>query len=72
MTFLDGVWTLPRTTPDFSPLDFAQRYIGEFTDGGDAIRGAWEWSKDGSTREVDFNLTYTRIKLPQGPGARRP
>ena len=28
MTFADGVWTLSRSEPDFSPLDFAQRFEG--------------------------------------------
>ena len=62
MTFEDGVWTLLRAKPDFSPLDFSQRYIGEFGDDGDSIRGRWETSGDGSAWELDFELNYTRIR----------
>ena len=29
MTFEDGTWTLPRDKPDFSPLHFSQRYVGQ-------------------------------------------
>jgi len=28
MTFADGVWTLTRELPDFTPLDFRQRFYG--------------------------------------------
>ena len=56
-----GTWTLSRTTPDLSPLDFSQRYTGRFSDDGDRIEGAWEISDDGATWEKDFDLTYRRI-----------
>lgn len=62
MSFRDGVWTLLRDAPDFSPLDFAQRFTGTSSDNGDIIRGAWEKSNDGSHWEHDFALTYRRIK----------
>jgi hypothetical protein len=43
---VDGrTWTLTRRIPDFSPLDFAQRFIADL--GGD------EW-------RLDFRLTYRR------------
>jgi hypothetical protein len=61
MTFTDGIWELLRESPDFSALDFAQRFTGRFTDGGDVIRGAWEISTDGSAWRHDFELTYTRV-----------
>jgi hypothetical protein len=61
MTFTDGVWELLRDAPDFSPLDFAQRFTGRFTDGGNVIRGRWEMSTDGSQWRHDFELTYTRV-----------
>jgi hypothetical protein len=32
------------------------------TDGGDEISGQWELSRDGSTWETDFDLTYSRLK----------
>lgn len=62
MTFANGIWTLTRTKPDFSPLDFAQRYIGTFSDDQRAIRGSWEIARDGSTWEHDFELNYTKVK----------
>jgi hypothetical protein len=61
MTFGDGVWTLSRTAPDFSPLDFAQRYAGTLGADGGTIRGAWEISTDGSRWEHDFELSYHRV-----------
>ena len=60
MTFGDGAWELERRSADFSPLDFCQRYVGTFTDGGQTIDGRWETSADGSTWELDFGLVYTR------------
>jgi hypothetical protein len=62
MTFSDGVWTLLRDSADFSPLDFWQRFTGTFGDDGNAIRGRWEKSRDGSSWELDFELTYTRVR----------
>jgi hypothetical protein len=60
MRFDDGVWTLLRTAPDFSPLPFSQRFTGTFADGGDTIRGRWEASPDGAAWERDFDITYRR------------
>jgi hypothetical protein len=59
MTFADGVWTLLRETPDFTPLDFTQRFTGTLSADGSKIAGRWE-SGDGSGWEHDFDLTYTR------------
>jgi hypothetical protein len=61
MTFNEGFWELRRESPDFSPLDFMQRFIGTFTADGQTIEGAWETSNDGSAWERDFGLTYRRI-----------
>lgn len=61
MTFRDGLWTLARETPDFTPLDFAQRYTGSFSEDGRSITGRWEISRDGSTWERDFALDYVRV-----------
>ena len=62
MSLQDGVWTLLHTEPDFSPLDFAKRFEGTFGAGGSSIDGRWETSSDGGTTwELDFPLTYTRI-----------
>jgi hypothetical protein len=62
MSFDGRVWKLWRMTPDFSPLDFWQRYEGTFGDGDDVIGGGWEISHDeGSSWEVDFDITYRRV-----------
>jgi hypothetical protein len=62
MTLEDGVWTLLRDLPDFSPLAFSQRFTGVFGDGGNSITGQWETSGDGSNWEHDFDLTYSRVR----------
>jgi hypothetical protein len=59
MTLAGGTWTLARETPDFSPLDFSQRYRGTFSDDGNRIEGTWE-IKEASDWEKDFDLTYAR------------
>jgi hypothetical protein len=60
MSFNNGVWKLWRDEPDFSPLDFAQRYTGTFSEDGRTIAGAWEICHDGQTWEQDFDLTYIK------------
>jgi hypothetical protein len=60
MTLADGVWTLTRESPDFSPLDFGQRFTGTFSEDGNTISGAWEKCLDGGDWEHDFALTYRR------------
>ena len=61
MTFGGGVWTLTRESPDFSPLDFRQRFTGTFSTDGNTISGAWETSPaDGGQWKHDFGLTYRR------------
>jgi hypothetical protein len=62
MTIEDGVWTLRRDSPDFSDLNFWQRYSGTFSADGDTIDGRWEASNDeGATWEKDFDLVYRRV-----------
>jgi hypothetical protein len=61
MTFTGGVWTLWRDEPDFSPLDFHQRFTGTFSPDRNRLTGTWETSHDGTTWEHDFELTYTRV-----------
>jgi hypothetical protein len=61
MSLSDVAWRLWRETPDFSPLTFAQRYTGTFTDEGRTIAGFWEICHDGETWEHDFDLTYTKV-----------
>ena len=58
MTVGDGVWKLWRDAPE----DFSQRFTGTFGADGETIAGAWELSRDGTTWEHDFNLTYRRIR----------
>jgi hypothetical protein len=55
------VWTLVRESPDFTPLNFAQRFTGTFDDDGDTITGAWELRRTGDGWEHDFALTYRRV-----------
>jgi hypothetical protein len=61
MTFDGRTWTLERTQPDFSPLDFAQRFTGNMSDDGATIDGEWQRSGDDRPWTRDFRLTYTRI-----------
>ena len=60
MTFDGRAWTLERTKPDLSPLDFCQRYIGEFSGDRRTIDGEWQSSPDGTDWTRDFRLTYHR------------
>jgi hypothetical protein len=60
MSVEDGVWKLWRDEPDFSTLDFSQRFTGTFGPDGKAIAGSWEICCDGETWEHDFDLTYIR------------
>jgi hypothetical protein len=55
-----SVWRLTRSEPDFSPLDFAQRYTGEFSDDGGMIAGRWEIKYPGKDWELDFHLDYRK------------
>ncbi len=61
MTFDGRTWTLERTKPDLSPLDFCQRFIGTLSEAGDQINGEWQTSADGNEWTRDFTLTYRRI-----------
>jgi len=61
MSFRDDVWTLLRDAPDFTPLNFSQRFVGQLAAGGQTIDGAWETSTDGVGWERDFGLLYTKI-----------
>ena len=61
MTFEEGLWTLLREAPDFSPLEFSQRFTGRLDDSGATIRGRWESRPLGAAAwETDFDLTYVR------------
>jgi hypothetical protein len=60
MSLVGGVWTLTREAPDFSPLDFRQRFTGTLSQDGNTISGAWEKGTGSAGWEHDFNLTYRR------------
>ncbi|MGW2723750.1 hypothetical protein [Streptomyces sp. NPDC001492] len=63
MTFAEGIWQLLRDTPDFSPLDFRQRYTARVGEDGNTIRGVWEILRDDSDGwQQDFPLSYRRIR----------
>jgi hypothetical protein len=62
MTFDGSEWTLRRGSPDFTPLDFHQRFIGSFSPDGQTIEGRWESSPDGRAWELDFELRYIRTR----------
>jgi hypothetical protein len=67
MSFSDGVWKLWRDSPDFSPLDFSQRFTGTFSDDHRTIQALWEISHDGERWGHDFHLTYTKgLSYPGG------
>jgi hypothetical protein len=52
---------LLRLEADFSPLDFAQRFIGVIQDDERSVEGAWQQSHDGGrTWEHDFGLRLER------------
>lgn len=61
MRFGDGIWTLARTTGDFSPFEFSQRWTGTVAEDGRRIAGTWEIAHDHETWEKDFDLIYTRV-----------
>ena len=62
MTFDGREWTLERRKPDFSPLDFHQRWTASFGPDGQTIEGRWESSTEGQTWELDFELRYIRTR----------
>ena len=60
MTFDGRTWTLERSKPGFSPLEFYQRFIASVSDDRTTIDGEWHSSPDGQNWTRDFRLTYTR------------
>jgi hypothetical protein len=61
MTLSDSEWTLAREKADFSPLDFAQRFLASLSEDRRTIAGRWETRSDGSDWQLDFRLTYKRV-----------
>jgi len=53
--------TLQRTTTDFSPLDFSQRWEAELSTDGETIEGRWLDRSDDGEWSHDFELTYTKL-----------
>lgn len=60
MDLSGGVWTLLRDAPDFTPLEFSQRFTGTFSADGRRIDGRWETAHDGTDWKLDFHLSYTK------------
>ena len=60
MSFDGRTWTLTRRAPDFSPLDFAQRFTADLVDGGDTLAGAWYTGGGDDDWQLDFRMTYRR------------
>jgi len=60
MDLRGGVWELLRDEADFSPLDFAQRFIGRFSPDGRTIRGRWDARGEDGAWERDFDVVFTR------------
>lgn len=62
MTLEAGAWTLLRDEPDFTPLEFAQRFTATISPDGETIAGAWESAgSDGGWRK-DFDLFYRKVR----------
>lgn len=60
MTLAGRAWTLERRAPDFTPLDFEQRWTSELSDDARTIAGRWEIKHPGREWELDFELVCTR------------
>jgi len=56
MSLDDGIWKLWREAPGFW-----QRFTGEISRDGSAIKGAWEGSADGREWKHDFGLDYVKV-----------
>lgn len=57
MSFSAEVWKLWRDFPGFS-----QRFTGTLNEGRSTITARWEKSDDGANWELDFKLTYTKVR----------
>jgi hypothetical protein len=53
----DRTWNIWRASPGFH-----QRFTGTFAEDGNTIDGFWEFSEDGRSWALDFNLKYSRIR----------
>jgi uncharacterized protein (DUF342 family) len=57
MSIGDGQWKLWR-----EGQPFAQRFSATISDDGNTIFGRWEKAMDGRTWEIDFDLTYHKVR----------
>jgi hypothetical protein len=48
--------------PALSRPGFFQRFTGTFSTDRRTITGGWEGSRDGSSWEPDFDVTYTKVR----------
>jgi hypothetical protein len=60
MTLEAGTWTLLRDQPDFTPLEFSQRFTATIAAGGETITGAWESAGAEGGWRKDFDLVYRK------------
>lgn len=58
MSLDDGIWKIWGQ----SGPEFFQRFSGTIAEDGSTIAAGWEKSSDGSSWELDLELTYTRVK----------
>ena len=62
MSLEGDTWTLLREAPDFTPLSFSQRYVGQFSADGSEVHGTWEKTVEGGEHfGLDFHLDLKRI-----------
>lgn len=61
MTLRGETLTLLRDEPDFTPLEFSQRFTATIADGGDTIRGMWETARGPGGWEKDFGVVYRKM-----------
>jgi hypothetical protein len=55
MTFADGDWKIWRNAPEFH-----QRFFGTLSADGNTVDTRWEFSRDGTMWDLDFEMTYLR------------
>ena len=72
MSLADGVWTLTRESPDFTPLDFRQRFTGRFSAPGCGSTGPSPTRTRSSPRTAGPTIAFAcRSAVRAGFGARR-
>jgi hypothetical protein len=70
MTFEAGTWTLLRDEPDFTPLEFSQRFTATIAAGRETITGAWESAAAEGGWRKDFDLPSSGRPPKFPPGLR--